>query len=414
MSLRILFCNYEYPPLGGGGGVVNAWLAAELAKRHQVTVLTSQPPGLPRLRMEDGVRILGAPVLLRRQRSVASLPSMLAFVLSGLWVGRRLLAQEHFDVVNTHFVLPTGPVGDALSRWAGIPNVLSLHGGDLYDPSKWTSPHRHRILRLWIRHLLRRADRVVGQSANTLANMQRFYTPEIEGVRIPLGIRRVPQDLPPAEREALGLTTGDVVLVTVGRLVARKAVDQLLRVVAELPAHVHLLVIGDGPQRSHLVSLAQTLGLQSRVHFLGYVDEEAKLRLLKMADLYVSTSQHEGFGLVFLEAMACGLPVLAYDHGGQRDFLLDGRTGYLVPLNQRDQFLRRCRALVEDSSMRREMGGFNRTHVEPFYIDRCAARYEAVFEQAIRARQQGTAPAWAAPSTGELVSSADARSRSRG
>ncbi len=414
MSLRILFCNYEYPPLGGGGGVVNAWLAAELATRHEVTVLTSQPRGLPHLRMEEGVRILGAPVLLRWQRSVASLPSMLAFVLSGLWVGRRLLAQERFDVVNTHFVLPTGPVGDALSRWAGIPNVLSLHGGDLYDPSKWTSPHRHGILRLWIRRLLRRADQVVGQSANTLANMRRFYTPELQGVRIPLGIRRVPQGLPPAEREVFGLTSGDVVLVTVGRLVARKAVDQLLRVVAELPAHVHLLVVGDGPQRANLISLAQTLGLQSRVRFLGYVDESTKLRLLKMADLYVSTSQHEGFGLVFLEAMACGLPVLAYDHGGQRDFLLDGRTGYLVPLNRHEQFLRRCRVLVEDGSMRRAMGAFNRMHVERFYIDRCAARYEAVFEQVVQARLQDPAPASVAPSSREPVSSTDTGPRSRG
>ena len=161
--MRILICNYEYPPLGGGGGVVTALLAEELARRHEVTVLTSQGLGLPSESVEEGVRVVRAPVFFRKQKAAANVPSMLAFIPMGIRLGKRLLKKERFDVINTHFALPSGPVGDALARSAGIPNILSVHGGDLYDPSKFTSPHRHLLLRWWIRRLVQRADAVVGQ-----------------------------------------------------------------------------------------------------------------------------------------------------------------------------------------------------------------------------------------------------------
>jgi glycosyltransferase involved in cell wall biosynthesis len=172
-EMRILFCNYEYPPLGGGGGVLNAMLAAEMAKRHEVTVLTSQGLGLPRESIDNGLRIVRAPVFFRRQEAVANLPSMLAFMAMGIVEGRKLLRNNSFDIISTQFVVPTGPVGDALSRFAGIPNVLTLHGGDLYDPSKLMSPHRHRLLRAWVSRLLRRASLVVGDSRDNLDNMPR-------------------------------------------------------------------------------------------------------------------------------------------------------------------------------------------------------------------------------------------------
>src|SRR5580700_10185161 len=128
--MKILFCNYEHPPLGGGGGVVMAALARELARRHTVTVLTSRALGLPAESLEGGVRIVRAPVFFRREFAVANFPSMLAYVPAATVRGLTLGA---FDVINTHFVVPSGPVGQVLRMIHRIPNVLSVHGGDLYD-----------------------------------------------------------------------------------------------------------------------------------------------------------------------------------------------------------------------------------------------------------------------------------------
>jgi glycosyltransferase involved in cell wall biosynthesis len=384
--VHILFCNFEYPPLGGGGGVVNALLAEELAKRHEVTVLTSRGMGRPPESVEGGVRVVRVPVFFRGQQSTASMASMLAYLPMGRQRGRRMMRERSFDVINTHFALPSGPVGQSLSRSSGVPNVLSVHGGDLYDPSKWTSPHRHPVLRAWVRRLLRRADAVVGQSRNTLENVNRYYAPELEPERIPLGIMRPPAG-EPASRAELGIDPDEVVLITVGRLVARKGLPQLARMMAGLgEARARLLVVGSGPEGPVLREEADRLGLADRVILAGRVEEPRKFALLRLADAFVSTSQHEGFGLVFLEAMATGLPVLCYDFGGQTDFLEEGVTGHLVPLNDEELFRDRALSLIQEEQRRREMGAENLSRVEEYFIDHCAARYESLFERLVRDR----------------------------
>lgn len=388
--MKILFCNYEYPPLGGGGGVINALVAQELAKTHDVTVLTSQGLDLPRESVEAGVRVIRVPVFFRTQESVANLGSMFAYIPSAIREGRKLLRSNQFDIINTHFVLPTGPVGHTLARMGKIPNVLSLHGGDLYDPSKFLSPHRHAIFRFTIRKLLRGADMVVGQSTNTLDNMNRYYTPEIQGVRIPLAIQRPSPEA--GDRSAYGFADDDVLMATVGRLIPRKGIDQLITMMQRLHQQgkpVRLLIIGAGPEEQNLRQAAAERGVADRVHLMGFVDEAEKNRLLNMSDIYVSTSQHEGFGLVFLEGMACGLPVVCYNHGGQTDFLRDGETGYLVPLNDLDLFTDRCRVLVENAALRKKMSTISLECVEEYFIENCARKHETVFNQTIEAHRAG-------------------------
>lgn len=380
--MRILFCNYEYPPLGGGGGVINALLAEELAARHEVTVLTSQGLGLPAESVVNGVRIVRVPVFFRSQQAAANVPSMLAYLPMGIAAGKRLIRANQFDVINTHFVLPTGPVGDALAGFGKLPNVLSVHGGDLYDPSKWMSPHRHFVLRQWVKRLLQRADSVVAQSRNTVENVHTYYDPSLNVVRIPLGIKRPAVDV--AARAEYGFTDDQVLMVTVGRLVARKAMDQLISTLKDIGRpDAHLLIIGSGPQEQALRQKASELSLSERVHFMGHTDERDKFRLLQMSDIFVSTSQHEGFGLVFLEAMASGLPVICYGYGGQTDFLVDGVTGHVVPLNDMALFADSCRTLISDREACERISAENRTRVEELYIDNCARQYEQLFEDVI-------------------------------
>ena len=386
--MDILICNYEYPPLGGGGGVVTAQLVDELAKRHDITVLTSKAFDLPEESHENGARIVRVPVFGRTKKAAGSLPSLLSYVPAAIRRGKALMREKSFDVINTHFAVPTGPVGDRLARHGGLPNILSVHGGDLYDPSKFMSPHRHWFLRRLIRGLLQRADYVVGQSSNTNANVGRFYTSDVEPELIPLGIER--PTIEPAARADYDLGEDDVLLVTVGRLVARKALNQLLDLLVGLrDRSAKLLVIGTGPEEGGLKAKAAELGIIDHVHFLGSLSDQEKFNVLGMSDLYVSSSQHEGFGLVFLEGMAAGLPVICYDHGGQTDFLVDGETGFLVSLNDRELLAKRIRMLVVDATLRQKIADTNRQRVEQYFIETMASAYEELFEAAIRDRRKG-------------------------
>ena len=381
--MKILFCNYEYPPLGGGGGVVNAALAEELARRHEVVVLTSRAFDLPADAVERGVRVIRVPVMLRRHHATASIPSMLTYLPTGIRHGNRLLRQERFDVINTHFVLPTGPVGHSLARRFRIPNVLSVHGGDLYDPSKPISPHKHAVLRAIVRRLARAADAVVAQSDDTLSNLHRFFAPGLKSTVIPLGISRPPATA--GSRDRYGFADSDVLFITVGRLVARKAVDQLIESIAAVDDdRVKLIVVGAGPFKEALMGQVRRAGIAARVRFVGLVDEATKLELLSIADVFASTSQHEGFGLVFLEAMAFGLPVICYNRGGQIDFLESGRSGYVVDLNDHAAYTARVRELANSREARENMGRDNLQRVQEYFIDRCADQYERLFEDVIR------------------------------
>jgi glycosyltransferase involved in cell wall biosynthesis len=113
---------------------------------------------------------------------------------------------------------------------------------------------------------------------------------------------------------------------------------------------------------------------------MGQISEQDKFEVLQMADIYTSTSQHEGFGIVYLEAMASALPVVCYDFGGQTDFLKTGVNGYLVKLNDIAGFQRACQNLIDDPELRRTIGKQNVCDVEGYYVDNCAQRYAGLYK----------------------------------
>jgi glycosyltransferase involved in cell wall biosynthesis len=388
--MNILTFNYEYPPIGGGGGVVHALIAEELARRHRVFVLTSSVGGLSRREERAGTTIHRVPVFGRQDPSAASLLSMLTYPLGAWVVGGRLIRRERIDIVHSHFAVPTGPGSLPPARLFRVPHVISLHGGDIYDPSKKLSPHRLPLVRSVVRWVLRGSAAVVAQSRNTRENVQRWYGYRGPIELIPLGIRQ--PTVPAVGRAVLELPEGPFLGVTVGRLVKRKGLDLLLRALTspEL-AGVHLIVVGDGPERPALEALGTELGLGERLRFAGRVSEERKWQLLQVADAYLSTTMHEGFGLVYLEAMAAGIPVVTFDHGGQVDFLRDGETGYVVPAGNVDLLVSAIARLVADPGERSRMGETNRRLAPRHNIEECAARYEELFTRLLKERRDGTA-----------------------
>jgi glycosyltransferase involved in cell wall biosynthesis len=380
--MNILMINYEYPPLGGGGGVINKCLAEELSKKNNITLITTKFADQKSYEICNNVEVFRVPVYLRNDQNAATLLSMFSFFPSSLWRGYRLLISRQFDLIHSMFVIPSAPSGFMLARMFRLPHVLSILGGDIYDPSKRLSPHRTPLLHYTVKKITAGSSRVIGMSSDIIERTYRYYNISREIDLIPHSIRR--PSFSKKKRGDFGFCSKDILLITIGRLVPRKAVHDLIYVVQALEnLNVKLLIIGAGPEREKLQELANSLGVSDRIHFLKNVSDEMKFQLLSIADIYISSTLHEGFGLVFLEAMGTGLPIICYDNGGHTDFLTNGKTGYLVSLGNLDELKRRTEALIQDGTLRRDIGEFNRQYVEDFYVENCAQKYQALYDAVV-------------------------------
>ncbi len=381
--LSILILNYEFPPLGGGGGIATYDLALEWAKGHHVDVLTSSFRGLPSAETVNGINIYRVKALFRKSRDAASFASMLSYVFFAFFKGIRLCRKHRYDVINTHFAVPSGPLGFVLGTTFGIPNVLSLHGGDIYDPSKKLSPHKSCLFSRVVRFILNHADSIVAQSSNTRDNAIRYYSPASDISIIPLAFH--PPVPTGGRRGNLPLNEKNYNIVTIGRLVKRKAIDVLIRALSLIPdPSVHLYVLGDGPERSALENLAADLGLSHRVHFAGYIDNDEKYRYLAGCNLFALTSLHEGFGIVYQEAMFCGLPIVAGNHGGQVDFLVNEENAILVDVGDVEGTAQAIVRFRKERKLSSRCAKNNRAKIKEYFAEAITEKYLELFD-ALRA-----------------------------
>ncbi|MDO8512211.1 MAG: glycosyltransferase [bacterium] len=377
--MKILLINYEYPPLGGGGGIEAQDLAEQLAKTHEVTVLTTGFHNLPHKETRNGVKIYRVPVFGRTDLPTASTVSLVSFFPFALVYGLFLVPRIKPNVINAHFAIPSGLPAAFLAKIYRIPFVLTLIGGDIYDPSKGISPHRHAILRWTIRRIMRCADKITAISHDTKERAIRYYQAP-EGIEvIPLGLVP-PKDL--VAEASVKEVSDKINFVSIGRLVARKGYFDLFRAFAEMEKKNAVLhIIGDGPLLPELRTEIKNLGVEERIVMHGRATEEGKYNILKMSDIYVSASHHEGFGICFLEAMYTGLPIITTNIGGQTDFLVPGRNAILVNVGDINKLTKAMDQLVMDAEMRKNIGEVNKKDVENFLIENTTKRYEIIFQE---------------------------------
>ncbi len=291
-------------------------------------------PPAPRRERQDGIE-----VMMPRFFSVPGLFKQwdgLLLALACAWPLWRLRRRFRFDVIDAHFAYPDGYAATLLGRWFGVPVTITLRGTESRLAAE-AGGHRRRIS-----IALRRAAHVFTVSGS-LRELALSLGAEPERVTVvPNGVdtdRFAP--LPLAEaRRLLGLPPAAPVLVSVGTLVERKGfhrvIDLLPALRREHPDLAFLVVGGSGPEgdwSERLRRQVRDLGLGDCVHFLGHVPPERLHVPLSAADVFVLATRNEGWANVFLEAMACGLPVVTTDRGGNREVVTDETLGTVVPFD---------------------------------------------------------------------------------
>ncbi|MGR9052132.1 MAG: glycosyltransferase [Gammaproteobacteria bacterium] len=238
-----------------------------------------------------------------------------------------------FDIIDAHFAYPDGYAAVLLGKWFKVPVTITLRGTEV--PLSKMSGRRKRIVKA-----LTKAVKVfsVADSLKRHAMSLGISAEKIEVVGNGVDIEKFfPVPKTEARRE-LGLADDAKVLISVGGLVDRKGYHRVIEIMPELvrnfPELIYIIVGGacaEGNNRAYLEQMVERLGLERHVRFLGALPSEQLKTPLSAADVFVLATANEGWANVFLEAMACGLPVVTTDVGGNREVVCNDSLGIVVP-----------------------------------------------------------------------------------
>jgi D-inositol-3-phosphate glycosyltransferase len=290
-----------------------------------------------------------------------------------------------YDLIHSHYWL-SGWVGQALkARW-GVPHVTMFH--TLGEAKNRAHPdEREPAYRIaGERHVADGVDRIICASEGERRTLIEHYgVSPARAVRVPCGVDTDRfRPLPRARvRRQLSLTADEPLVLYVGRIEPLKGIDILIRAAAETEAPFQLVVVGgddkDERRTSELRRLAAELGIGDRVTFRDAVPHDELPLYYSAADVCVVPSYYESFGLVALEAMACGLPVVASRVGGLAETVQDARTGYLVPWRCPEPFAERLELLLHNEPLRRSLGRAGRGAAQEFSWANVGPRVEEVY-----------------------------------
>lgn len=371
--MRILHLYKDYFPVVGGIENHVKWLAeAQAARGHDVSVLVASQDHRTHIEMLNGVRMIFA----ARLATISSAPISVELP--------RLLARERPDIVHLQFPYP---LGEAANYFFGrARKTIITYQSDII---------RQKFLRVvyapLMERVLTRADRIIATSPNYIQSSPVLKKFADKCVVVPLGIDA--QKIAAADargvaevRARVGVQYIEPLLLFVGHLRYYKGLNYLLRALAELP-NARLVIIGSGPEEKKLRGLARELQIADRVKFAGEVSDAALPAYFAACDIFVlpSSERSEAFGVVQLEAMSAGKPIVCTELGTGTSFVnVNGETGLVVPAREHRALVVALARLIADPGLRARMGAAGRERVQrEFTLEKMVERVMGVYEETL-------------------------------
>ncbi len=355
--MKLLLINNEFPPIGGGGSTVTKYAIRYLVKAgHEVTLITSRYKDLPKREIIDGALVIRI-LAVRRYKNYAAAWELIIFGVSALVYTWFYTGRHKVDFTQAYFAVPAGWAAWNLKILKGIPYAVYFGGSDIPG----ANPSRYKKIYPIITPLLRKIWR--GAEFRTvcskdLARLGKESDVVSEFKVIPNGVET--DRFRPLERSA----NPKVKLLFIGRLIPRKGFQRVVQALPKVQSKVsvpfEVEVVGDGAHREKLDEIAEKLGVSEVIKYVGTVPYDQLEKSYQYADIFVLTSLSEGMPSVILEAMGCGLPIIASDVGGNNEVVHEGENGYLIKGDDIDNLADKLAGLIDDAGLRKRMGARSR------------------------------------------------------
>ena len=296
---------------------------------------------------------------------------------------RGLVRQEGIDEIHCGRILPEGLAALLVRLSQGVPYVCYVHGEDVEGAS--TS----RELTLLTRLVIRYASRIICNSQNTLRILQENWNATEAQLTVMTPGVDIEHFKPDAASKRPENWANSPVVLTVGRLQKRKGHDVMIQALPQIHRSfpdLLYVIVGGGEELDFLRGLSKKLGVEQQVQFVGEISDDEMVNYYRHCDLFALPNRRvgnddEGFGMVLLEAQACGTAVLAGDSGGTRETMEPGVSGVLVDCTQPEPLALAVCELMGDPDRRAAMGQAGRQRMEQLFAWKSLARSaEVIFD----------------------------------
>ena len=373
--MRVLFLNYEYPPLGGGAGNATYYILKEFSKIPdlKVDLVTSSLNESKTENISENIAVHYLDIGKKGNLHFQTNFNLLAYSWKSYFYCKNLIKNEKFDLTLAFFGIPCGYIAMKL----GLPYIVSLRGSDVpfyNERFKWPDK---LVFRRLSRVIWRKAQYVIALS-NDLIQLARntTKTQKISVIYNGINIKEFYPDVEKNKQEK------SFNILFIGRLIERKGLIYLLEALQQITAEypqTKLLVAGDGPMKMEYENYVKNNGLSGKVEFLGIVKHDYIAELYRRAHVFVLPSLNEALGNVTQEALASGLPIVTTKTGAAE--LIDD-NGFIIAKKSAKEIAEALRKIIEDENLRKKFSARSRELAENMSWENTAKKYYELFESA--------------------------------
>jgi glycosyltransferase involved in cell wall biosynthesis len=390
--MKLLFFNYEYPPLGGGAGNATAYILKEYSKIPdlKVDLITSSVDCEYHLeKMGENISIHRLPIGKNKNNlHFQSQKEVLKYTWKAYFFSKKLIKKNEYNLSHSFFAFPCGFISLLLKWQNRIPYIVSLRGSDVPGYSErfvWL----YFFIKPLVRIIWKKSFAVVANSQG-LKELALKTNPRQEIGVIYNGVdiqTFIPRSLASGTESPEAKLRGNLkFIITTGasRITARKGIKYLLealnKLLPEYP-NLYLELMGEGDEKENLEKISKDLGLEKNVKFVGRIPRENTAPYYQEASIFVLPSLNEGMSNAMLEALASGLPILATDTGGTRELVEDGKNGFIIQTKSSDNIAEKIKRLIDNPELRQKMAKESRKKALEMSWEKVAGEYVEIYNK---------------------------------